>query len=81
MTIILFHGGGTSKKLLNYIYDGKTYNVFIPNIPYTNIHYYDEYTIMKPMFTPINNINYDDLSLDKFITKLYNSMDKKKYRT
>ncbi len=94
MTIILFHGGGTSKKLLNYIYDGKTYNkndfikqleknhtVFIPNIPYTNIHYYDEYTIMKPMFTPINNINYDVLSLDKFITKLYNSMDKKKYRT
>jgi predicted esterase len=93
MTIILFHGLGSSKKLLNYIYDGKTYNkndfikqleknhtVFIPNILYTNIHYYDEYTIMKPMFTPINNINYDDLSLDKFITKLYNSMDKKIYK-
>ena len=26
MTIILFHGLGSSKKLLNYIYDGKTYN-------------------------------------------------------
>ena len=93
MTIIFFHGLGSSKKLLNYIYHDNKYHknnfikqlekrdtVYIPKIPYTNIHYYDEYKIMKPMFTPINNINYEELSLDKFITKLYNMMDKNKYK-
>ena len=93
MTIIFFHGLGSSKKLLNYIYHDNKYHknnfikqlekldtVYIPKIPYTNIHYYDEYKIMKPMFTPIDNINYEELSLDKFITKLYNMMDKNKYK-
>ena len=46
MTIILFHGLGSSKKLMNYIYDNKYIKndfikqlekidkVFIPEIPY-----------------------------------------------
>ena len=90
MTIILFHGLGSSKKTLNYIYDGKLYNkndfikllekidtVFIPEIPYTNVYWYSENKIMKPMYKPIDILNYDDLSLDKYITNLYNSIDKK----
>jgi hypothetical protein len=91
MTIILFHGLGSSKKLMNYIYDNKYIKndfvkqlekidkVFIPEIPYTHIHYYDEFKIMKPMFKPINFLNYDDLLLDKYITNLYKSLDKTKY--
>ena len=31
------------------------------------------------MFKPINVLNYDDLSLDKYITNLYKSLDKTKY--
>ena len=93
MTIILFHGLGCSKKSINYFYNGKIYNknnfikllekidtVYIPEIPYTNVYYYSEYTIMKPMYKPINVLNYDDLLLDKYITNLYNSMDKKVYK-
>jgi len=84
MTIILFHGLGSSKKTVNYIYDGKKYNknnfikllekintVYIPKIPYTNVYYYSEHTFMKSMYKPINVLNYDDLSLDKYITNLY----------
>ena len=93
MTIILFHGLGCSKKSINYIYNGKIYNkndfikllekidtVYIPEIPYTNVYYYSEHTYMKPMYKPINVLNYDDLSLDEYITNLYNSMDKKVYK-
>ena len=60
MTIILFHGLGSSKKLLNYIYHDNKYHknnfikllekidtVYIPKIPYTNVYYYSENTFMK----------------------------------
>jgi hypothetical protein len=93
MTIILFHGLGSSKKQLNYVYDNNKYhkndfinllekidNVFIPNIPYTHVYYYGVDKQMKKMYNPIDNIDYDDLSLDKYITKLYNELDKKIYK-
>jgi hypothetical protein len=32
------------------------------------------------MYKPINILNYDDLSLDKYITNLYNMIDKNKYK-
>lgn len=32
------------------------------------------------MYNPINVLNYDDLSLDKYITNLYNLIDKKIYK-
>lgn len=95
MTIIFFHGLGSSPKLVNYFYDSnnkkynkndfiklleKIDNVFIPEIPYTNIYYYSQYTIMKPMFHSVNKINIDDLSLDKFIKSLYKNIDKTKYK-
>ena len=32
------------------------------------------------MYKPINILNYYDLSLDKYITNLYNSIDKKVYK-
>jgi len=93
MTIILFHGLGSSVKGLYYIYDGKLYNkndfikllekidtIFIPEIPYTNIYYYSENKIIKSMYKPIDNIDYNDLSLDKYITNLYNTIDKKIYK-
>jgi hypothetical protein len=35
---------------------------------------------MKPMYKPIKHLDYGDLSLDKYITNLYNSMDKKVYK-
>ena len=54
--------------------------VFILEIPYTNVYYYSEYTFMKPIYKPIEVLNYDDLSLDKYITNLYNSMDKKLFK-
>lgn len=92
MTIIFFPGLGSSKKLLNYVYLNGKYDknnfitllkkidkVYIPEISYTNIYYYSEYKIMKQMYKPINKINYDDLALDKFITNLYEQMDKKMY--
>jgi len=81
MTIILFHGLGSSKKLMNYLYYAENYHqcnfikelekidkVLIPEIPYTNVNYY--YSIMKPMFKPIDYLDYDDLKLDKFIKLL-----------
>ena len=34
---------------------------------------------MKKMYKPIKQLDYDDLSLDKFITNLYNNMDKQHY--
>ena len=93
MTIILFHGLGSSNKVLNYIYNDKKYNkndfikllhkidtVLIPEIPYTNVYHYSEYKIMKPMYEPIDYLNYDDLSLDKYITNFYKSIDKTKYK-
>jgi hypothetical protein len=93
MTIILFHGLGSSKKVINYIYQNKKYNkndfikllekidtVYIPEILYTNVYYYSKYTFMKPMYKPIDNIDYNDLSLDKYITNLYNSINKKVYK-
>lgn len=80
-------------KGLYYIYDGKLYNkndfikllekidtIFIPEIPYTNIYYYSDNKIIKSMYKPIDNINYNDLSLDKYITNLYNTIDKKIYK-
>lgn len=80
-SIILFHGLGSSAKLLNYIYHDNKYHannfveqlkqitsVTIPTIPYTNMYYY---TNMKQMYKPIDELNYDDLSLDKYITKLH----------
>jgi len=89
MTIIFFHGLGSSSKTLKYIYDGKKYNknnfiqllkkldnVYFVDIPYTNILYYSD---MKKMYKPIKQLDYDDLSLDKFITNLYNNMDKQHY--
>lgn len=92
MTIIFFHGLGSSKKLLNYIYHNEKYNlnnfvkllkkidnVFIPEIPYTNVYYYGENKIMKPMFKQIDELDYDDLSLNRYITKMHNTMDKKLY--
>jgi predicted esterase len=93
MTIILFHGLGSSKKLLNYIYNGKKYNkndfikllkkidtVYIPKIPYTDVYYYSEHALMKSMFKPIDSLNYDSLSLDKHVANLYDLMDKQKYK-
>jgi hypothetical protein len=92
MTIIFFHGLGSSKKVINFIYQNEKYNkndfikqlekidkVYIPEIPYVNVNYYSEYIIMKQMYEPIDNIDYDDLSLDKFIIKLYNEMNKNLY--
>jgi hypothetical protein len=88
MTIILFHGLGSSIKAFNYIYDGKKYNknnfiqllkkidnVYFVDIPYTNILYYSD---NKTLYKPIKQLDYDDLSLDKYITNLYNNMDKQK---
>jgi len=89
MTIILFHGLGSSKKQLNYIGDyiksdfikqlEKIDKVYIPEIPYTNVYYYGEDKKMSKLYNPINKLNYDDLSLDKYITNLYKSLDKDKY--
>ena len=96
MTIILFYGLGCSKKTLNYLYYNDKYNlndfiklleridtVFIPEIPYSNLYYYSEnktMKTMKTMYEPIDYLDYDDLFLDKYITKLYNSIDKKIYK-
>jgi hypothetical protein len=90
MTIILFHGLGSSTNAINYIYDGKKYNknnfiqllkkidnVYFVDIPYTNILYYSD---NKTLYKPIKQLDYDDLSLDKYITNLYNNMDKQKYK-
>ena len=89
MTIILFHGLGSSRKQLNYIGNHvksdfikqleKIDKVFIPEIPYTNVYYYGEDKKMSKLYNPIDKLKYDDLSLDKYITKLYNSLDKNKY--
>ena len=92
MTIIFFHGLGSSKKLLNYIYYNEKYNennfikllekidkVYIPEIPYTNVYYYSKYTIIKPMYNPIDKLNYNDLTLDKYIFNLYQNIDKTIY--
>jgi hypothetical protein len=92
MTIILFHGLGSSPKTVNYIYDGKKYNkndfvkllqksdtVYITEIPYTNINYYSNYKIMNQMFHPVTSLDLEDLMLDKYIENLYKNMDKKKY--
>jgi len=89
MTIILFHGLGSSKKQLNYIGDyiksdfvkqlEKIDKVYIPEIPYTNVYYYGEDKKMSKLYNPINKLNYDDLSLNKYITNLYKSLDKNKY--
>lgn len=92
MTIILFHGLKSSKKKINYVYqNGKYYSnnfikllkkidtVFIPSIPYTNIYYYSHDKITKSMYKPITTINYEDFSIDKYITNLYDTLDKKIY--
>ena len=99
ITIILFHGLGSSEKMLNYSYNNtkkkyiknnfiqllkKIDNVFIPNIPYTNVYYYtndENYSDqMKSMYKPINELNLEDLSLDKYIKNLYNILDKNIYK-
>ena len=88
MTIILFHGLGSSKKQLNYINNKKSDfvkqlekidKVYIPEIPYTNVYYYGEDKKMGKLYKKIDKLNYDDLSLDKYITNLYKSLDNNKY--
>ena len=81
MTIILFHGLGSSTKAFNYIYDGKKYNknnfiqllkkidnIYFVDIPYSNVLYYSD---NKTLYKPIKQLDYDDLSLDKFIDMCY----------
>ena len=99
MTIILFHGLGSTEKMLNYVYDSnkkkylknnfiqllkKTNKVYIPYIDYTNVYYYtnNEYypKEMNSMYNPIEKINFEDFSLDKFIKKLYDELDKDIYK-
>ena len=71
MTIILFHGLGSSKKALNYIYHDEKYNfnnfikllekidtVFVPEISHTNVYYYSENKIIKSMYKPIDKLDY-----------------------
>ena len=93
MTIILFHGLGSSKKQLSYTYNNNKYikndfvkqlekidNVYIPKIPYTNVYYYGQDKQMRQMYEAIENLDYNDLLLDLYITKLYKSLDKTKYK-
>jgi hypothetical protein len=93
MTIILFHGLGSSKKQLNYIHQDNKYikndfvkqlqkldNVYIPTIPYTNIYYYGQDKQMSKLYEPLDYLNYDDLMLDKYITKLYKMLEQSKYK-
>jgi len=93
MTIILFHGLGSSKKQLDYVYKDNKYikndlvkqlqkidNVYIPMIPYTNVYYYGQDKQMSKMYDQLDYLEYDDLMLDKYITKLYKSLDKTKYK-
>jgi len=89
MTIIFFHGLGSSKKQLNYAYKDNKYiksdfikqlqkidDVYIPTIPYTNVYYYGEHKQMSKLYEPLEYLDYNDLMLDKYITKLYKSLDK-----
>ena len=93
MTIIFFHGLGSSKKQLHYIYNDNKYikndfvkqlqkidNVYIPMIPYTNVYYYGKDKQMSKLYEPFDYLDYDDLMLDKYITKLYKSLDKTIYK-
>lgn len=90
MTIIFFHGLRSSKKKLNYVYhDGKYHannfikllkkidRVMIPHIPYTDVYYYCADKVTRSMYSPITHINYQDLSIDRYIANL--SIDRKKY--
>lgn len=93
MTIILFHGLGSSRKAIQYTYDETTGyvknnfvkqlekidNVYIPEIPYANLYYYSEDIETSKKYEKIDKLDYDDLTLDKYITKLYKSIDKNKY--
>jgi len=93
MTIILFHGLGSSAEALNYIYNGEKYNknnfikllfkidyVLIPDIPYVHIYHYTNNKQMEKLYDPFGYFDYADLSLDKYITNFYRTIDKSKYR-
>ena len=94
MTIIFFHGMKSSKKDINYINKNKKFNqsdfikllekidiVYVPNFSYTNVYYYSaSKNDMQKLYKPIDTLQYDDLILDKYITNLYNIIDKKVYK-
>lgn len=79
---------------MNYIYQNKKYNkndfikllkkidkVYVPTFSYTNVYYYsDTKTDIQKMYNPIDTLHYDDFALDKYITNLYNIIDKKVYK-
>ena len=54
-------------------------NVIIPDVPYTNVYYYDIFKQMAEMYEPVDNLQLDDLKLDTFITKFYNNLNKNTY--
>jgi predicted alpha/beta hydrolase family esterase len=85
---------GSSKKVINDIYQNKKFNkydfikllekidtVYVPKFSYTNVYYYsNSKTDIQKLYNPIDTLHYDDLSLDKYITNLYNIIDKKVYK-
>ena len=81
MTIIFFHGLGSSVKLLykdDFIKQLKKIDAFfIAEIPYPNVYYYSK---DKKNYKPIDRLDYDDLALDKYITNLCGTMDKKIFK-
>jgi hypothetical protein len=81
MTIIFFHGLGASVKRLykdDFIKQLKKIDaLFIAEIPYPNVYYYSK---DNKNYKPIDHLDYDDLALDKYITNLYGTIDKKIFK-
>jgi hypothetical protein len=93
MEIIFFVGHGVTPKAINYEYKNNQYikndfvkllrklcTVIIPDIPYHHLYYYEKTNIegYKERYDPINNLNINDILIEKFISNL-NIDNTKKY--
>ena len=91
MSIILFGGSGASEKLMKVEYKNNKYvknnfinslekisNLYIPEIKYKNVYYYQKNDIynQKKYFKPIKNLILDDLLIENTIKNLI--IDKRK---